>query len=195
MSQAVRRGAWLVVLTAAAGALASGCVDRRFVITSNVPAAAVEVNGKPAGATPADRQFTYYGVYRIVLKHEGYETLVVNQPVKAPWYEYPPFDFVSENLIPWTIRDVRRIPLIMQPVQVVPPEAVLDRAQQLRARGATIGVPAAVAVPQAAVVPVPAAGGPPGPVQPPVPPPMPPGAAPVQQPVPATIMPPADGPR
>jgi hypothetical protein len=179
MSQAVRRGVSVAVL-AAACALSAGCVDRRFVLTSDPPTAVVEVNGKPAGATPADRQFTYYGVYRIVLKHEGFETLVVDQPVPPPWYEYPPFDFISENLIPWTIRDVRRIPLHMQPIQIVPPEAVLQRAQQLRTQGQGVGQPAPVAVPQAAAVPAPVAG-------PAVPPPVP--AAPTA----ATIMPPAAG--
>jgi hypothetical protein len=144
MSRTVRGGAWLWFL--AGCVLWAGCVDRRFVIRSDPPTAIVEVNGKPAGATPTDLQFTYYGTYLIVLKHEGFETLVVKQPVKPPWYEIPPLDFVSENLLPWTIRDVRRITLPMRQLQIVPPEAVLERAGQLRARGQGIGAPVPVPV-------------------------------------------------
>jgi hypothetical protein len=171
MSRAVSCGTWLWLL--AVVALSSGCVDRRFVIRSDPPTAIAEINSKPAGATPTDQQFIYYGTYRIVLKHEGYETLVVDQPVKPPWYEIPPLDFVSEVLIPWTIRDVRRITLPMKPLQMVPPEAVLDRAEQLRARGQAVGAP--VPVPTVPVAPQPV------PVVSPGPPPTPPPAGPAAQ--------------
>jgi hypothetical protein len=156
MSQAVRRYAGWAVL-AAVCTLAAGCVDRRFIIDTDPPTAVVQVNGKPlSGATPADAQFVYYGTYRFVLKHEGYETLVVDQPVRPPWYEYPPLDFISENLVPFTIRDVRHFYYPMRPLQLVPPEQVLDRGQQMRAQGQTIGVPAPAPAPQSTVIPVPA---------------------------------------
>jgi hypothetical protein len=158
MTQAVPRYAGLTVL-AAACALSAGCVDRRFVIDSDPPMAVVEANGRPlSGATPTDKQFIYYGTYRFVLKHEGYETLVVDQPVRPPWYEYPPLDFFSENVIPFTIRDVRHFSYPMRPLQLLPPEQVLGRAQELRSQGQTIGTSAPVPVPQSTVVPVPATG-------------------------------------
>ena len=57
------------------------------------------------------------------------------------WYEYFPFDFISENVIPWTIRDIRRFHYQMQPLAVIPPENVLQQGQALRQRGQAIGVP------------------------------------------------------
>jgi hypothetical protein len=168
MGRTARHGTSLVGLAAAlACTVLGGCVDRRFVITSDPPGAVVFVNEQRVGQTPVDKQFTYYGTYRFVLVHEGSETLVVDQPVTTPWYEYWPLEFVSENLIPWTIRDVRRFHYTLHPAQIVPPDALLDRGEQLRAKGRGIGVPV---VPQptpapangAVVVPAPAvAPGPP----------------------------------
>jgi hypothetical protein len=166
-------------LTAAAAlccALPAGCVDRRFIITTppEQALASVEVNDRPIGPAPADKQFTYYGTYRIVLKKEGYETLVVDQPIAPPWYEYPPLDFISENLIPWTIRDVRRLYLPMRPAQIVAPEAVLDRATHLREQGKAIGQPVPGQPAPGQPVPVPTVG------------PVPPGPPPAQ-PIPTTV--------
>jgi hypothetical protein len=61
--------------------------------------------------------------------------------VRAPWYEFPGLDFFSENLIPWTIRDVRYYRYALQPSQIVPPEQLLQRAQQTRDYASTIGQP------------------------------------------------------
>jgi hypothetical protein len=166
----------------------TGCVDRRFIISSDPPGALVLVNGKPIGITPVDKQFTYYGKYRLTIIKDGYETLVVDQPVPTPWYEYFPLEFISENLVPWPIRDERPFHYKLEPLQVVPPEAVLSRAEQLRVKGQLVGVPGPgqpVPVPPG-VVPVPVEGAPPGDVPVPVPPgqlppqvqPVPPGAAP-----------------
>jgi hypothetical protein len=175
MSRTLPWCAWLSLL--AVCGLGSGCVDRRFVITSDPPTAVVEMNSQPvSGATPADVQFTYYGTYHFVLKHEGFETLVVEQPVRPPWYEIPPLDFVSENVIPWTIRDVRRLHFPMRPLQIVPPEAVLDRANQMREAGRKEGKPPRnkpAPAPAPAVVPAvvaPAVEPAPGPAVTPVPP-------------------------
>jgi hypothetical protein len=60
-------------------------------------------------------------------------------------------DFISENLIPWTIHDVRRFTYVLQPTQVRTPEQVLREAQLLRTYGAAIGEPGAVANPPFAV--------------------------------------------
>ena len=120
-------------------ALASGCVERRFVINTDVPGAVVyDEKGLPIGATPVDREFTYYGKYRFTLVKDGYQTQVVETKVRAPWFEIVPLDFISENLLPWTVRDVRRLDYVLQPAQVIPPESVLREANELRARGQTL---------------------------------------------------------
>jgi hypothetical protein len=143
MSRTDRAGvAWrTVAVGAVACGLLTGCVERRFVITTppEQAGAAVFINGRPVGPAPADRQFVYYGTYRFTLVHDGYETLVADAPIKVPWYELGPLEFISENMIPWTIRDVRRLHFEMKPAQIVPPEALLSTAEQLRARGRSIG--------------------------------------------------------
>jgi hypothetical protein len=138
-----RSGRWggVLVLPILLGLLA-GCVERRMVITTEPFGAVVyDERGLPLSASPADRDFIYYGKYRYTLVKDGYETLVVEEDVRAPWYEWFPFDFVSENLVPWTIRDVRRFHYVLTPLQVVPPEQVLEQGNPLRARGQLLGEP------------------------------------------------------
>ena len=94
---------------------------------------------QPIGGTPVDKTFTYYGKYHFRLVKDGYETLDVDQRVRAPWYEFPGLDFISENLIPWTIRDVRYFRYTLQPIEVRPAEQVLGKGQELRSFGKTIG--------------------------------------------------------
>jgi hypothetical protein len=76
--------------------------------------------------------FTYYGTREIRLVKPGYETLTVNQPIPAPWYQIPPLDFFSENLVPTKIRDNRTVMYDLAPQIIVPREQLVDRANQLR---------------------------------------------------------------
>jgi len=136
-----RLTAWLVSLLAG-GALLVGCVERRFVVTTDPPSAIVyDEKSFPTGASPTDRTFIYYGEYQFTLVRDGYETLVVREKVKAPFYEWFLLDFFSENVIPCTIRDIRRFHYVLQPKQTPPEKAVLDSANALRQRGSAIGVP------------------------------------------------------
>src|SRR5262249_54439953 len=104
---------WSLLLVAglACSALA-GCVHRQLVITSDPPGTIVQINGKTIGPTPVDYPFTYYGTYHIVLIHDGFQTQIINQPVCPPWYERIGVDFFSENVWPWTIRDIRPLHFI-----------------------------------------------------------------------------------
>jgi hypothetical protein len=138
----MRRSAWLAGVLAAP-LLLTGCVERRFVIESTPPGAAVAVNDKPLpGLTPADGFYVFHGAYDFTLVRDGYATLKVHQPIPPKWYEVPPLDFVSENLVPWTIRDVRRFCYTLQPLQMPNSQEVVQRAQELQARGQAIGAPA-----------------------------------------------------
>src|SRR4051812_28599535 len=102
------RAAGMLLGIAAGCALLSGCVYRQFTVTTSPPGAIVQVNGKTVGPTPVDVPFTHYGTYRLTIFREGFQTLVVDQPVPAPWYEWFPLEFISEELIPWTIQDKRQ---------------------------------------------------------------------------------------
>ena len=57
------------------------------MVRSNPPGAMVYVDNQPIGTTPCATDFIYYGTREIRLVKAGYETLTVNQPLPAPWYE------------------------------------------------------------------------------------------------------------
>ncbi len=142
-----------LALLLAAMLLPTGCVRRRLALRSNPPGALVFVDNQQIGTTPCSVDFTYYGTREIRLVKPGYETLTVNQPIPTPWYEIPPIDFVSENLVPGKILDHRTASFEMQPQLIVPTEQLLDRANQLRQatlEGAAVP-PASVAIPNATV--------------------------------------------
>jgi hypothetical protein len=119
--------------------LMAGCIERRYVITTDPPGAVVLRNGQPIGATPVDDQFVYYGTYHYTIVKEGYETLQVDQEITTPWYDYPVIDFFSENVVPWTIRDVRRFHFKLEPRRLVNTNDLLMEAQNLRNRGLSLG--------------------------------------------------------
>lgn len=134
---------------------APGCVQRRMTIRSNPPGALVYVDDYQLGATPVSHDFVYYGTRKIRLVKDGYETLTVRQPFPLPWYQYFPLDFVTENLIPWEIRDERVVDLAMAPAASIPPESVVARAEQARLASGSLPP---VDAPR--VIPLPAAGQP-----------------------------------
>ncbi len=134
------RSAWLVVAVVLA-ALPSGCVTRRYLITSDPPGAVVYRDGQPIGATPVEEPFLYYGKYRFRLVKDGFQPLDVEPELVSPWYEYPGADFLSENLIPYPFRDVQVLHFQLQPQESIRPEEVRARAEQLRSRGASIQTP------------------------------------------------------
>jgi hypothetical protein len=63
---------------------------------------------------------------------DGYRTEKIFQTINPPWYEIPPLDFVSENLIPREARDERIVDVQLVPEEIVPQQKLLDRAQSLR---------------------------------------------------------------
>jgi len=115
-------------------AAASGCVRRRMTIRSNPPGAQVQIDNypDPIGVTPTSADFIYYGTREIRLIKDGYETLTVEQPVRTPWYQVPPLDFITENLWPFEIRDERSFNYTLAPQPVVPAQKLLQRAEELR---------------------------------------------------------------
>jgi hypothetical protein len=135
--------------------LQTGCVTRRLTMRSEPAGARVYVGDEEIGVTPVSHDFTYYGTRKIRMVKDGYETLIVNQPIPAPWYQIPPLDFVSENVVPGEIRDERVITYQLTPLKLQGRDQLLQKANALR--GASLG--------QAAPGPVvPAGGGVPGPV-------------------------------
>ena len=107
--------------------LQTGCVRRRLLVRSNPPGALVYVDNQPIGTTPCATDFVYYGTREIRLVKAGYETLTVNQPLPAPWYQLPGLDFISENLVPAKIHDYRTAAFNMVPQVIVPTEQLIAR--------------------------------------------------------------------
>jgi hypothetical protein len=136
--------AWLAV---AVIALAPGCVRRRLLIRSNPPGAMAYVDNQPIGTTPCAASFVYYGTREIRLVKAGYETLTIEQPMPAPWYEIPPLDFFSENVAPKEIQDYRTVTYNMTPQVIHPTDQLMARAEQLR-----LGAQQGAALPATAVV-------------------------------------------
>ncbi len=151
------------------GVVASGCVERRVVIRTNPPGALVYVDDhEVAGTTPVAVSPTYYGTREIRLIKDGYETKTVLQPMPPPWYEVPPLDFFSENVVPGTLHDTRTLDFQLDPQGVVPKEQLLARAENLRRGTQTVSGGLAtpgfrVNPPSQAPVFVPPAGAPGGP--------------------------------
>jgi len=127
-------------------ALLSGCVERRFIIESNPPGALVYVDGQQKGATPLELPFDYYGWHDFTLVKEGFETRTFRQRVPAPWFEWFPVDFFSENVYPWHVQDNRRLLFDMELVQQPRTEDLMNQAKLLRERG--MAVPSAPPMPE-----------------------------------------------
>ncbi len=142
-----------------------------MLIRSNPPGALVYVDDYEIGRTPIAANFTYYGKRKIRLVKDGYQTLTVLQSVPAPWYQIPPLDFFSDNLVPGEIRDERVLSYQMTPQVIVPPDELLSKAERLRQ------ATHAAATPAPAVQVAPLGPAPPGP--------MPPGSLPATQTGPA----------
>jgi hypothetical protein len=120
--------------------LATGCVERRFIIeTEPFGAAVFNEHDIAIGASPADQTFERYGVYQFRLIKDGYATSVVQENIKAPWYEWPGLDFFSENLLPFWIHDIHHLKYTMTPVEVVSPDQLKAQADMLREQGLTVG--------------------------------------------------------
>ncbi|HEX4055852.1 MAG TPA: PEGA domain-containing protein [Tepidisphaeraceae bacterium] len=110
-----------------------GCVERILTMQSNPPGALVYLNGQEMGRTPVERDFTWYGTYDVVVRHEGYETIKKAEPVIAPIYEWIPLDLISE-ILPIPLKDHRTFTYDLKPLpaatEVSP--GLMIRAEQLR---------------------------------------------------------------
>ncbi len=166
---------WFLVL----GLLPAGCVRRRMTVRSQPAGATVYIDDQEVGETPVSTPFVYYGTRKIQLVKDGYETMTVKQKVSPPWYQIPPLDFFTENVVPYEYRDERIVEFELEPQRVVSTPELLGRAQELREStraGYTVAPPpASNAIPEAPPAMAPPAMGPPamgpGPGLPNLPPP------------------------
>lgn len=127
-----RNLSWFFLLLIFATLLQTGCVQRRILVRSNPEGALVTIDHQPVGHTPVAVPFTYYGTREIQLEKDGYQTTTVKQRIGAPWFQYPPFDFITDNFWPREIRDDRMVDFQLTPLPTVNENSLVDRAEQLR---------------------------------------------------------------
>jgi len=115
-------------------AMMTGCnsVHRKILVRSHPEGALVTIDRQPIGHTPVAVPFTYYATREIQVEKDGFETKKVKHRFSAPWYQFPPLDFVTDNFWPWEIRDDRIVDFSLTPKSTVDENSLLDRAGQLR---------------------------------------------------------------
>lgn len=139
-----------------------GCLRRRLTVKSNPPGAMVYVDEHPLGRTPISTDFTYYGKRNIRLELDNYQTLNVQQPIHAPWYEWPVMDFISENFCPYEIKDHHTLSYTLTPnmessvthEQIMLNAAEIRQDAQRRTDASGNLLPPGYEVPQGSSVPV-----------------------------------------
>ena len=131
-------GRWKLLSAGVAIGLGSGCVDRRFVVDTNVPGAQVAIDGTPLGPSPADGRREYPGCYTFTASAAGYEPLEQVVKFNPRWYDYPGLDFFAEVLWPFRIEDVRRVRLDLEPLRPVNIGELTARGEELRGAGRSL---------------------------------------------------------
>ncbi len=133
---AVRRNLSCLLLVCFA-LVQTGCVSRRITVKTVPPGALVEMNGERLGISPVSKSFTYYGTNEFKVSMPGYETVQVQQPTPAPWYQRPPLDFISDNFLPFRIRDHREFTYQLTPrnaLQELDEQALRNRGENFRSQ-------------------------------------------------------------
>jgi hypothetical protein len=101
-------------------------------VRSDPPGAQVILDGQEVGNTPVAVPFTYYGTRQLTLVKPGYETRTELVKIPAPWYQYVPLDFFSDNLLLGQVTDRHEINWQLSAQGVVPLEKLQERADSLR---------------------------------------------------------------
>jgi hypothetical protein len=117
----------------------TGCVRRTMIITTDPPHALVYLNDQEVGRSEVTTDFLWYGDYGVTIRMEGYRTLETNWKVAAPWYQWMPMDFFFEVLWPGRIHDVKRAHFSLEPSVEPAPEALAERAVDLRSEALPFG--------------------------------------------------------
>jgi len=128
-----------LALTILCIAIAGGCTSRRIAITSEPEGALVTVNDVEVGRTPVEADFTYYGVYDVRVEARGYEPLRTRARANAPFYEYPPVDFIAsstpptkDHVVRWHFRLEPSLESTQSPEEFE--RTLLERARVLRGK-------------------------------------------------------------
>ena len=158
----MRWGLCLFVIALLLGSTLCGCnsVRRTMTVNTNPSGATVFLDNKELGRTPFTANFDHYGTREFRIVKQGYETRTELVPIRAPWYQWIGFDFVSEVLLPGKLTDHKFYEFDMQPEKVVPSSEIVARAEQFRQTAHADGMPRIIGGPAVApsLSPVPPSG-------------------------------------
>lgn len=108
------------------------CVRRTIKITTEPPNARVFLNDQEVGRSEVTTDFLWYGDYDVTIRKEGFQTLQTNWNIKAPWYQWVPFDFFSEVLWPGQLHDQHARHFVLEPATTPTQDELLGRAVETR---------------------------------------------------------------
>src|SRR4026208_1442272 len=130
------RRSLLLTAVALAALSQAGCVERILAIQSDPPGAAAYLDGEKVGTTPCEVPYTWYGTRILVLELRGFNLVRQEIVLNPPWWQLVPIDFITDVMIPMTIRDRMSVSFTLDPAPAPPGEvdAVLERADELRKR-------------------------------------------------------------
>lgn len=132
-SHLARHGSRLLLSIAALCTV--GCIERTITINTEPQDATVLLNDQEVGRSPVRVPFTWYGDYDIIVRKKGYKAVHTHHNVRAPWYELPGIDIVTECLIPFTVHDDRVLETIaLEPAQPPSKDELLNAAAEMRQR-------------------------------------------------------------
>jgi hypothetical protein len=78
--------------------------------------------------------FDWYGDYWVRASKEGYETLDTHRKLKAPWYDWPPFDLLVQVLDPTRVVDAYEWTFELSPKQYPTRDELIESARTLRSQ-------------------------------------------------------------
>lgn len=117
--------------------VSAGCAERRIVVTSEPSGATVFINDVEVGRTPVAAGFTYYGVYDVRLRRDGFEPISTSAKADAPLYEYAGPDLITEAIPGGVLTEVKWH-FVMSPTPELGPDKtafeadLIQRAVRLR---------------------------------------------------------------
>jgi len=129
---AKRNVAELMVVGLIVSLLLGGCVERRLTINTEPQGAIVVLNDEEIGISPVTVSFEWYGDYNVRISKEGFETLKTHRKLKAPWYDYFPFDFFAQIVNPKRIVDSYEWTFTLAPQKQPSREELIRDAQKLK---------------------------------------------------------------
>jgi len=119
---------------ALSAAASGGCVERKMMIRSDPPGAAITLDGVDTElVTPAEIPFDFGGTRAVTLIAPGKKVLETTAKLQDPWFTYFPLDIGAEFLWPGTIEDVQTFDYALESYAPVDPSLMPELRKRLDA--------------------------------------------------------------